>query len=513
MHAEFKQSPREFAIRLLAGNGRAAVVRFLVPIPLSLGLALGLSLTSSPENPGRAELRLRQLRLHNLVSHVTSNDISDPNRLSTVACAKCHGQLLNPEKSQDRWQNAYQVWVSQDPHSDAYVSLWNRQSQRIVAALAQAAGKIQLTTGNAVLSNALYQQTINERCVSCHSTVPAAMSVEMNVNQKSSAENLSMANGVGCLSCHSTTELDNPEGKDWIEAHTKKPWAEYSTNEKTRLGLQDLTQHDARAQTCIKCHLGSPGRDVDHDLVAAGHPRLAFEYASHLLRLPKHWEEEKTNHFYTTCWSIGQLESAKGALTLLKHRATSAAQGNVAWPEFTEYNCSSCHHGLGASWYLPNDPPGVGKPGWGTWTFPKDAAINATQGDLKALRTEMEQPQPDSVTVVQIASAIVPALRSESPVDNLYFYIQRQPRLNPDEVWAWYLAVNCCIQDSLLERAAGEVVVERMLELETMLKQPFGDSADKRPFAAKESLEKISQIRQIVLPVLETNRTRPNRQP
>ena len=346
MHPEFRQSPREFAIRVLAGNGRAAVVRFLVPIPLSLGLCLGLSLTSSPENPGRAELRLRQLRLRNLVSHVTSNDISDPNRLSTVACAKCHGQLLNPEKSQHHWQNAYQVWVSQDPHSDAYVSLWNRQSQRIVAALTRAAGKTQSTTGNAVLSDALYQQTINECCVSCHSTVPAAMSVEMNLNQKDSADNLSMANGVGCLSCHSTTELDNPEGKDWIEAHTKKPWADYSTKEKTRLGLQDLTRHEVRAQTCIKCHLGSPGRDVDHDLVAAGHPRLAFEYASHLLRLPKHWEEEKTDHFYTTCWSIGQLESAKGALTLLKHRAKLAAQGKAAWPEFTEYNCSSCHHGL-----------------------------------------------------------------------------------------------------------------------------------------------------------------------
>ena len=125
----------------------------------------------------------------------------------------------------------------------------------------------------------------------------------------------------------------------------------------------------------------------------------------------------------------------------------------------------------------------------------------------------MGQAKPDAGRVIQTASAIVPALRYPSPVDNLYFYIRREPRPNADEVWAWYLAVNCCIQDSLLDRAASEVVIELMLELETMLQQPFADSTGARPFTVTELLGKMSQIRQVVLPVLETNRNRPNQTP
>lgn len=433
--------------------------------------------------------------------------------LSIVDCARCHGSFdfLDSENAQDRWRSAYQVWVSRDPHSDAYLTLWNKQSQSIVTALACVADP-SLSADEDFVDEASYQEIVNQRCISCHSTVPAGMSTEMNVGESSFNPNLSMSNGVSCLSCHGASELDDPNGKDWIEAHTKRPWTEFSRDEKTRLGLQELTRLDVRARTCTKCHIGSPGRDVNHDLIAAGHPRLVFEYSSSLMRLPRHWTEEKAVYFHSTSWSIGQIESARSSLALLRQRALLSEKGGP-WPEFAEYNCFSCHHGLGGNWYRPHQGPGFGQPDWSIWVFPWDVATPATRSDFSALRIEMEQPIPDADNVAQTASTILQALQDQSPIENLYEFVENQPSLTSDEVLAWYLAVNCCIRDSSFDRESGAIVNGLMLELKTMLEQPFADSQNKRPVGAAEMIQKMSQIRQIVLPVLEAQRNTPKRQP
>ena len=50
-----------------------------------------------------------------------------------------------------------------------------------------------------------------------------------------------------------------------------------------------------QAQVCVGCHVGAPAkdgvpaRDLNHDLMAAGHPRLIFELSSYQANMPPHW--------------------------------------------------------------------------------------------------------------------------------------------------------------------------------------------------------------------------------
>jgi hypothetical protein len=221
--------------------------------------------------------------------------------------------------------------------------------------------------------------------------------------------------GVGCESCHGSSE-------SWLGLHTTYDWDLLSSADKEarygKVRLDDLAQ---RAERCVGCHVGVPAhdglppREVDHDLIAAGHPRLNFEFSSFLANLPAHWVETGRNRagdFPARTWAIGLLVSGRTALELLRSRAHGAAQAGPdrpsSWPEFSEYDCASCHQDL-----RPR-PPGsqvggeaarTGLPAWGTWYFPmvstlakqspgrEPAAVDSGLGRLRAL---MDQPLPDA---------------------------------------------------------------------------------------------------------------------
>src|SRR5262249_48335933 len=136
-----------------------------------------------------------------------------------------------------------------------------------------------------------------------------------------------------------------------------------------------------------------PVRDVNHDLIAAGHPRLNFEFAAFQANMPKHWEptaDEKKPEYEFKSWAVGQAASAKAALDLLAYRAGHESQ---PWPEFTEYGCFACHHDLGASkdkdkgyvdWRQTPEHYKGRRPGalpWGTWYFALLPAALESQGD------------------------------------------------------------------------------------------------------------------------------------
>ena len=297
------------------------------------------------------------------LSAANPSDGQNYQRVSVAACATCHGshEFLDPSDREKIWRSSYQIWAARDPHANGYNTLRNAHSKQIVSALVENGSAFASSTRHPVLDEKLYQEIINQKCISCHSTVPTGMSSQWSANRDGSFSKLRMKNGVSCLSCHSETQL-SPEldGQDWVVAHTKETWNDVNTN-KAAMGLRDLKRLEVRAQACMKCHIGSEGREVNHDLVAAGHPRLVFEFASHMMRLPKHWTEERSNGFYLECWSIGQVESAKASLELLRHRVVSAMETKGFWPEFTEYNCHNCHHGLYGTWYHPKENGTDGK--------------------------------------------------------------------------------------------------------------------------------------------------------
>ena len=208
------------------------------------------------------------------------------------------------------------------------------------------------------------------------------------------------ADAVGCESCHGASGRwlgPHTTGEDW----RKRPWSE-----KVELGFQDTKDLVNRTRLCVGCHVGdagskdTPAREVDHDLIAAGHPRLYFELSAYLDNMPPHWIEKGINggapdsakrpdrpspaaDFPTRAWAVGHLVALEASLKLLEARAARAGAANplpaplpagtAPWPEFTEYGCFSCHHDLrDHAWRRAARPEGTlpGSLRWGSWSLP-----------------------------------------------------------------------------------------------------------------------------------------------
>ncbi len=242
--------------------------------------------------------------------------------------------------------------------------------------------------------------------------------------------------------------------------------------------MKNTTDIAARAQVCAGCHVGQPDadgwpwRDVNHDLIAAGHPRLSFEFSAYMAMLPPHWNtkvnKDRFDELYS--WLVGQLTTADAALRLLQCRAKSAGSAAdlkdhkenslvpSAWPELSEYDCYACHHGLaGQRWRqelaAPNraaskfDRPArkSGAPAWGTWYYDGPRVIAQSELYLKAgkstefidelnnLTASMQKPLPlvDEVLVQASQCArLIPEMQQASAI----IAISRPPRTDANRI-------------------------------------------------------------------------------
>jgi hypothetical protein len=111
---------------------------------------------------------------------------------------------------------------------------------------------------------------------------------------------------------------------------------------------------------------------VNHDLIAAGHPRLAFEYTRFHFQsgYRKHWQERTPQpEFETRAWVIGQAASLRAAVEVLHARAARAKENKSPWPEFAGFSCFACHQTIGKSDVKAEAIPGrtLGRPSWEVW--------------------------------------------------------------------------------------------------------------------------------------------------
>lgn len=214
----------------------------------------------------------------------------------------CHGGL-EPRPGDVCRQDEYTTIATRDPHSRAFRVLQSERSREMARLLGDPGGAADRMP----------------RCLACHATP-----VDESLAQTERSY------GVGCESCHGPAA-------SWIDEHYRTPKPP---------GLVRLDQPDVRAKTCAGCHVGAAGRDVDHDLIAAGHPRLLFELVAFDEELPPHWRPKARN--VANDWLFGQIAGAEAALDVLTARAQSKT---APWPEFAEFDCFSCHHDLKAdSW-------------------------------------------------------------------------------------------------------------------------------------------------------------------
>jgi hypothetical protein len=313
--------------------------------------------------------------------------------VSSCAAFACHGG--NGGEGDHR--SAYTTWMALDPHSRAELVLREKRSIDIEERLAMFSGR-----------DALRAET-DRRCLGCH--------VSPGPGTSQGASLVSGSEGVGCESCH------GPASK-WLEPHSSAAWKGLSEAKKAEMGMTPTTELETRVKLCVACHVGGAGRDVDHDLIAAGHPQLDFEFLSYLNALPKHWDESKERRELPDLdgrtWAIGQVVSAREALGLLSLRAHAAQERQASkpierspigiWPEFAEYSCNSCHHPLSET-ALPATPDaktGLVTIPWGNWYFSIAPSLFAEKNDgmkasedspLASLRRLMESidPRPKDV--------------------------------------------------------------------------------------------------------------------
>src|SRR5262249_18399124 len=140
-------------------------------------------------------------------------------------------------------------------------------------------------------------------CLKCHS--PAALGPE--------ASRASATDGVACESCHGPASL-------WLTKHYSDDWKSVPAWERAALGLHDTKPLLTRIQSCISCHVGSTEASIDHDLLAAGHPHLRFEFSAYHAAMPRHWsdrsDKERTPDLELRGWMAGQAASAAASMRL-----------------------------------------------------------------------------------------------------------------------------------------------------------------------------------------------------
>ena len=232
----------------------------------------------------------------------------------SCASSNCHGST-RPRRVFDVLQNEHFTWYKGgDPHyRNAYPALFNDRS----AAIAR----------NLRLPAAPAESPV---CLDCHGFV---------VPRAKQANRLEIEDGISCEACHGPAS-------GWIAGHTAEDWTH---EQSVAAGMTDLRNLEVRASLCLSCHVGAAGKSVDHDLIAAGHPVLAFELDNYSEDMPAHWmpfrDKQKKEGLRDThgirAWAVGQAAAFRAGLDQLARRA-----GSQRWPEFSEMSCDACHHNL-----------------------------------------------------------------------------------------------------------------------------------------------------------------------
>ncbi|CAN5231947.1 hypothetical protein BH10PLA2_BH10PLA2_37100 [soil metagenome] len=254
----------------------------------------------------------------------------------SCAASGCHGG----PRDQGVKGSEYSTWAGFDKHASAYSVLFDERSKKIEAALTHSRDVRSMHPEN------------NALCLRCHGLEGARSHPELQ------------ADGVSCEACHGPA-------RQWLSQHYLPGWKGLSSDAKRATGFIDTHDLLQRGKACAACHIGDRDKEVNHDLIAAGHPRLTFEYSAYLALEVKHWddaaERKQYPDFELRTWALGQVLTAQRSLELLAARADDSKR---PWPEFAEYDCYACHHDLKErNWragqsFKARQP---GTPEWGGW--------------------------------------------------------------------------------------------------------------------------------------------------
>jgi hypothetical protein len=320
-------------------------------------------------------------------------DAADLMGSMSCASATCHGGVVGRGPA---WNHSFNVSRNEDPHVQAGLVLYEPLSQRIVKALVPG-----------VSGKTAYDKVLRERCISCHLTT-----TPNEIVSNDPLDPVQIFEGVSCESCHGAAS-------SWLDAHTKASWTGPSRFEEAS-GMLDTESILGRAETCMRCHIGSRTadgmvRDMNHDLIAAGHPALRFDLLTYHEFMPHHWDDngpvekafdESPYRVRTTSRYAGLAAAARLSGERAQHsldEQNTQQPSSVPWPELADFDCFACHQSLSSrAFRLPKSVDGKyslkisnGLPLWNAWyAAPVAAAEAASMTEISDDSVWKLRPQP-----------------------------------------------------------------------------------------------------------------------
>ena len=232
--------------------------------------------------------------------------------VATCSGSTCHGRS-EPTGKIVR-QDELMIWQDDSTPAGAHSRAWSVLQNPRSRMIAQNLG--------------IGEATRAPMCLGCHAT-PAP--------QAARGARFQLSDGVGCEGCHGPAS-------GWLSSHYEVG-ANHAQN--VARGLVPLDNPRARAAQCLDCHFGSAddGQFVNHRIMAAGHPRIAFELDL-FSTLQQHHNEDgdyarrKGRTSGVQLWAVGQAMALERSLSLF----TNPARGTEGvFPEFYFFDCHSCH--------------------------------------------------------------------------------------------------------------------------------------------------------------------------
>lgn len=303
--------------------------------------------------------------------------------VATCAASQCHGSAV-PRDGSNILQNEYVTWTQDDPHARAYDTLNSELSKRMAARLG------------------LKSATTAKICLDCHAD---------NVPASRRGERFHLSDGVGCEACHGGAE-------NWLSTHYNVPTVTHEAN--LQAGLYPSETVSDRSELCLSCHLGTRNKFATHRIMAAGHPRLAFELDTFTelwrtagrqphYRIDADYRERKSSAGHGYTWAAGLLAEARHRLILI---GSPMLDGAGMFPELGFYDCHACHRSMKTVQWRPlprHGGIGPGEPfihdGTVVMAMALARAISATDG--KAIEdglTEMHRAGSDDVDAIKAAA-------------------------------------------------------------------------------------------------------------
>jgi Cytochrome c554 and c-prime len=301
-----------------------------------------------------------------IVNNVKARNFPSNRFLGSQSCSasNCHG---NPRRESISGSAAH-FFFERDRHQRGGAVLREKRSKEIAERL-----------------NLPQPAWKTNECLVCHA--PGAMNAENPQDF-----HVKLADGVGCESCHGPAQ-------NWLTHHHTLEWKFreiWSSEIKQELGFRETKNLLNRVNDCADCHVGNAIQSVNHDLIAAGHPRLVFEYAAYLASMPAHWRRSEDRQRQSAGrqssisqsnsevrdWLLGQFVNAEHELRIL---SATASNPNAAWPELAQYDCFGCHHDLKSKSWQQARIAWELKPGefqWGTWNLGLLPELKTTMNDI-----------------------------------------------------------------------------------------------------------------------------------